>query len=154
MSKLALSRLTRSLSAMHGNTNAIEFLLKFDPDAASKEVTGGTRCLPLHSACKRSDLSTVQLLYDAYPEAILISDEDGNTPVDIAQRNGNQPVMEFLQTQLVYARQAQDMTAMTTVDENGQLLLHRSLKDNASLKKVLHLVRLSYWSEGTGLLFR
>ena len=49
--------------------------------------------------------------------------------------------MEFLQTQLVYARQAQDMTAMTTVDENGWLPLHRALKNNAPLGSIKLLVR-------------
>ena len=48
--------------------------------------------------------------------------------------------MKFLQTQRVYARQAQDMTAITTLDENGQLPLHRALKNNASLGSIKLLV--------------
>ena len=49
--------------------------------------------------------------------------------------------MKFLQAQLVYARHAQDMTAMTTVDENGWLPLHRALKGNVPLGSIKLLVR-------------
>ena len=125
-------------AAMNGTTKSIELLLKLDPDAASKEINNGSRRLPLHLACKWSDLSTVQALYDAYPEAILARDSGGDTPLDIASK---QPVLDFLQTQLVYAQQAQDMTAMTTLDDDGWLPLHRSLKDDAPLGSIKLLKR-------------
>ena len=32
------------LAAQFGRTKSIELLLKFDPDAASKEVNNGSRC--------------------------------------------------------------------------------------------------------------
>ena len=53
----------------------------------------------------------------------------------------NQRAIDFLQAQLVYARQAQDMTVMATVDENGWLPLHHALKDNASLGSIKLLKR-------------
>ena len=112
-------------AARNGGTEAIELLLKYDPDAALREVNDGTRELPLHLACDyNTNLSSIQVLYDAYPEAIHARDGNGDTPLDLAREEGNQPEMEFLQTQIVYARQAQDMTAMTTIDENGWLPLH------------------------------
>ena len=128
-------------AAMSGMTKSIELLLKFDPDAASKEVNNGSRLLPLHIACSYDDtnLSSIQVLYDAYPEAILIH-RAGGTPLDFARSEENEPAIEFLQTQLVYARQAQDMTAMTTVDDDGWLPLHRALKDNAPLGSIKLLV--------------
>ena len=130
--------------ADYGNTNAIELLLKFDPDAASKEANDGTRWLPLHFACRYSpNLSSIQVLYDAYPEAILARDRDGEAPLDNAREEVNQPTIEFLQTQFEYARQAQDMTAMTTVDENGQLPLHCALKNNAPLGSIKLLTEAS-----------
>ena len=55
-------------------------------------------------------------------------DRAGRTPLNLARK---QPVMDFLQTELVYARQAQDMTAMATVDDDDGWL-HRALKDNTS----------------------
>jgi len=127
------------LATENGNTNTIELLLKFDPDSASKEVNDGSRSLPLHVASYDSNLSSIQVLYDVYPEAILArSSRGGRTPLDFAR---NQPTKDFLQTQLVYARQAQDMTAMATLDENGQLPLHRALKDNAPLGSIKLLMR-------------
>ena len=129
-------------AAEYGRTDAIELLLKYDPDAVSKEVINGSQRLPLHIACSDNitSLSSIQVLYDAYPDAIFVRDRLGRTPLDIAQMEGDQPAMEFLQTQLVYARQAQDVTAMTSLDENGQLPLHRALKDNASLGSITLLL--------------
>ena len=113
-------RLPIHRAAWFGNTKSIELLLHYDPDAASKEINDGSRRLPLHLACRRHNtiLRSIQVLYDAYPEAILARNRDGRTPVDLAREEGNQPAMEFLLTQLEYARQARDMTAMTTFDEN------------------------------------
>ena len=126
-------------AAMGGRTKSIELLLKFDPDAASKEVNDVNRRLPLHIACDFHDtsLSSIQVLYDAYPEAILIN-RGGRTPLGLARR---QPTIEFLQTQLVYAHQAQDITVMTTADDDGWLPLHCALKDNASLGSIKLLMR-------------
>ena len=126
-------------AAENGRTKSIELLLKFDPDAASKEVNDVNRRLPLHIACDFHDtsLSSIQVLYDAYPEAILIN-RGGRTPLGLARR---QPTIEFLQTQLVYAHQAQDITVMTTADDDGWLPLHCALKDNASLGSIKLLMR-------------
>ena len=128
--------------AVLGMTKSIEILLQYDPDAASKKTYDGDRRLPLHLACDYDkNVSSVQILYDAYPEAILASDRDGRTPLDLALSKRNQPAIDFLQAQLVYSRQAQDMTTMTTVDENGQLPLHRALRGNAPLGSIKLLVR-------------
>ena len=129
-------------AAANGMTKSIELLFKHDPDAASKETNDGTRQLPLHLACSyNTNLSSIQVLYDAYPDNILARTDNGRTPLDLAREEKNHPAIEFLQTQLVYARQARDMTVMTTVDENGQLLLHRALKNNTSLGSIKLLVR-------------
>ena len=130
-------------AAMYGNTKSIELLLKFDPDAALKDINDGGRLLPLHFACAEynTNLGSIQVLYDAYPEALFARDRDGRTPLDSVRSNRNQPTIEFLQTQLVYARRAQDMTAMTTVDDDGWLPLHRALKDDAPLGSIKLLMR-------------
>ena len=132
-------------AAENGITKSIELLLKYDPDAASKETNNGSHRLPLHRACAayNPNLTSIQLLYDAYPEAIFARDRDGRTPVDIARSNDrNQPTIKvFLQTQLEYFRQAQDMTFMTTVDGDGWLPLHRALKDDAPLGSIKLLIR-------------
>ena len=66
-------------------TKSIELLLKYDPDAASKKTNDGNQHLPLHLACMHSaNLSSIQVLYDAYPE--------GNTgrQLDFAHLNWNE----------------------------------------------------------------
>ena len=121
-------------AAMRGMTKSIELLLKFDHNAASKKTNDEHQMLPLHLACGvyNPDLSSIRALYDTYPEAILVRDRAGRTPLNLARK---QPVMDFLQTELVYARQAQDMTAMATVDDDDGWL-HRALKDNTSLGSI------------------
>ena len=146
------------LAAERGRIEAIELLLKFDPDAASNEVNDGTRRLPLHLACAayNPNLSSIQVLYDAYPDAIFASDGGRQTPLDLAlaieyaifaPSDGarqtpldparNQLAIEFLQTQIEYAEQSRNAAL---VDENGQSPLHRALKENAPLGSIKLLV--------------
>ena len=128
-------------AAERGRSKLIELLLKFDSDATSKEVNDRNRWLPLHVACNNyTNLSSIQVLYDAYPDAIFARARGRRTPLDIARSGGKQPAIDFLQTQLEYVRQAQDMTAMTTVDDDGWLPLHRALKDGASFGSIKLLV--------------
>ena len=126
-------------AAICARTKSIELLLKYDPDAASKKVNNDL-LLPLHLACGGyvTNIGSVRVLYDVYPEAIFARDRDGRTPFDFARK---QPVIDFLQTQLVYARQAQDTTAMATLDEDGWLPLHHALKDDAPLGSIKLLIR-------------
>ena len=59
-------RLPVHYAAERGRTKSIEMLLKFDPNAASKEINNGSRRLPLHLACgyhaNGSNLSSLYLL--------------------------------------------------------------------------------------------
>ncbi len=124
-------------------------LLK-DPTAASKSADDK---LPLHLAVDSNDntydnLAAVQLLFDAYPEALTKGDRHGDTPLDIARRFARideseitSSVVEFLEAQLAYASQAEDATAMTTPDESGCLPLHHALYNKASLGAIKLLVK-------------
>ena len=86
-------------AAEYGRTESTELLLKFDPNAASNVINDGSRLLPLHFASYNSNFSSIQVLYDAFPEAILARNRDrgGSTPLDLARSNGNQPTKDFLQ---------------------------------------------------------
>jgi len=129
-------------ATLNRRTISIKMLLNYDPNAASKKTNDGSQQLPLHLACGvyNPNLSSIQVLYDAYPDAIFARDRGGRTPLNNVRSNGNQPAIDFLETQFVYARRAQDMTAMTTLDDNGWLPLHRALKDDASLGSIKLLV--------------
>jgi len=127
----------------------IEHLMLKDPDCASKVTEDGST--PLFLACySHPNLTAIQLLFDVYPEAILIRNSERKTPLEcareyiendedgVAQRDA---VITFVEAQLVYAEQAQDMNTMTTLDHNGRLPLHHALKDNAPLGSIKLLVK-------------
>jgi ankyrin repeat protein len=77
-------------------------------------------------------LNVIKLLYDAYPEAIC--------DIQVRQLRLTQIIpnemREFLIIQTTYADQALDLHVMTTPDENGQLPLHKALKNNAVLGSI------------------
>ena len=131
------------IAAWGGNTKAIELLLMHDPNAASKESTGEKPQLPLHIACytSKGHVDIVKALFDIYPEAILARNRNGQTPIELANDHRRSKVLSFLKAQVMYARQAHDMTTMTTLDENGWLPLHHALKDNVALGSIKLLVK-------------
>eukprot|EP00579_Thalassiosira_antarctica_P014860 CAMPEP_0201950948 /NCGR_PEP_ID=MMETSP0903-20130614/56751_1 /ASSEMBLY_ACC=CAM_ASM_000552 /TAXON_ID=420261 /ORGANISM="Thalassiosira antarctica, Strain CCMP982" /LENGTH=675 /DNA_ID=CAMNT_0048494205 /DNA_START=1 /DNA_END=2027 /DNA_ORIENTATION=+ len=95
--------------------------------------------LPLHLACDNGlNLNAVQVLFDAYQEAIQSKDRRGKVPMDLTW---NTEVNLFLETQLAYARKAKNIDAMTTEDGNGWLPLHHALHNKASLGAIKLLVK-------------
>ena len=146
----------------------IKFILSHDPECLSKPIVsghvrrgGGTQenngGLPLHIVCSyRDDSNKTELIYDLYPEAILIRNGDQQLPIDIlikrldeAHRHGYsdknisriQESISFLQTQMNYARKAQDRTYMRTLDVTGSLPVHTALRARAPLGSIKLLVK-------------
>ena len=97
----------------------------------------------LHSACDceyddsniEAGIEVIKLLYDGLPEAI-----DNNNFMSEIQAYHVQ-VQEFINSQLVYARQAKDHRLITTPDDNGQLQLHKALQNNVRLGSIKLLVK-------------
>jgi hypothetical protein len=111
----------------------VQFLLDCNPSVVSQKLHDK---LPLYWVCKKRTkittklsvyLKVLQILYDAYPEAIESNDVTSN--VD----HFCQEVQTFIDIQLFFARQARDRSQMTTRDENGQLPLHKALRENITL---------------------
>jgi ankyrin repeat protein len=109
------------------------FLLDCDPNVVLQKLRD---ILPLYFVCEEASandntsklyvyLKFVQILYDAHPEAIDEVTSDVGTFCE--------EVQTFINAHLTYARQARDQTFMTTPDEDGQLPLHRALRDNATI---------------------
>jgi ankyrin repeat protein len=99
------------------------FLILHDQGAlAMPDYHGG---LPLHSACIRHRLSLAKLLYDAYPNATTVQNNDGFTPLDVARRRNWTEILAFLQSQLELQHQARDIVQP---DANDQLPIHRVLQ--------------------------
>eukprot|EP00579_Thalassiosira_antarctica_P015115 CAMPEP_0201944838 /NCGR_PEP_ID=MMETSP0903-20130614/53596_1 /ASSEMBLY_ACC=CAM_ASM_000552 /TAXON_ID=420261 /ORGANISM="Thalassiosira antarctica, Strain CCMP982" /LENGTH=944 /DNA_ID=CAMNT_0048487893 /DNA_START=264 /DNA_END=3100 /DNA_ORIENTATION=- len=114
----------------------IRFLLSRDSAGASMVTATNANAfrplgLPLHVAGFYFNLDAVQLLFDVHPEAICINDGMGRTPLDITRqsiargmfrergRGGAYEVLWFLEAQMAYVRQAQDIIAMQTTDDNN-----------------------------------
>ncbi len=119
----------------------VQFLLDCDPDVKLQKVRG--RLSLLHVACEReyidsnieAGIQVIEVIYDAYPEAI----ENNEISSDI--RRYHQQVQTFINSQLVYSRQAKDHRLMMTPNEKGQLPLHTALHDSASLGSIMLLVK-------------
>ena len=138
----------------------IEFLIRHDPECVSKPHQGNG-ALPLHMACNvHTDpfQDTVKLLFDLYPEAILIRNGQGHLPIDKLRgaisairmdrgpkvkklRKRNDELVGFLSTQMSYAHKAQDVNAMRTPEPNGLLPLHNAIRDGAPLGTIKLLVK-------------
>eukprot|EP00956_Cyclotella_meneghiniana_P030443 scaffold76682_cov82-Cyclotella_meneghiniana.AAC.3 len=125
----------------------IEFLVLHDPDCVSKADSLGL--LPLHLLCSYDLSYGAALLFDLHPEAILVRDDDGRLPVDVAREKYDKfadeewykELISFLGTQQNYALTARDTAAMTTPDENGLLPLHHALHKNVPLGSIKLLLK-------------
>jgi len=147
----------------------IKFLLRHDPECLSKPIVShfagdhhrqGNGALPLHIICQRWDKSNVtELLYDLYPEAILMRNGLRNQlPIDIIRERFDymsnseihfhetdhvqrvQDLLPFLYTQTSYATMAQNETAMRRRDRTGSLPLHNAIRSEAPLGSIRLLV--------------
>jgi len=87
-------------------------------------------------------LKLLEILYDAHPEVI-------DKVASIADSYGSHGYckevlrifINFINTQITYARQAKDLHLMHSRDENGQLPLHKALRDNVTLGSIKLLVK-------------
>ena len=80
---------------------------------------------PFHFACYKRTLDFVKLLFDAHPDGIIIQNNSGDTPMDIASSKNREDIVYFLETQHEWQLQAHDDRVP---DESGQLPIHRTLQ--------------------------
>ncbi len=134
--------------------NMIQFLLDCNPNVTLQKRQGK---FPLYMLCEEATtfcqyciqlveyhkitpklnvyLKILQILYDAYPDAIK------SDAIRINLDGFPEEVRRFINSQLIYARQAMDQLFMTTPDENAQLPLHRALRYNVDLGSIKLLVK-------------
>jgi len=127
----------------------VHFLLDCDPNIAIQRLNGKlllfrvcytvfSRELSLGANASVLDaaMRMLQLLYDAHPEAIeddqIMSNDFHWLP---------QAMQTFTNTHLAYFRAARDRTFISTPEENGQLPLHRALRDNITLGSIKLLIK-------------
>eukprot|EP00984_Skeletonema_dohrnii_P020040 scaffold9691_cov80-Skeletonema_dohrnii-CCMP3373.AAC.4 len=119
----------------------VKFLLDCDPSLVQRKFEGVMSLL--RYACQQeyvdsnveAALEIINAIYDAHPEAI----EDDDMVSDI--QSYHEQAQAFINSELVYARQAKDHRLMTTPDGNGQLPLHTALQNNATLGSIKLLVK-------------
>ena len=127
--------------ARRGRIDIMKLLLKHDPDAASKKTTDGKGQLPLHLACRICTRpEAIQVLYDAFPEAILVLDGDRKAPSQLVKKSRSK-VLKFFHDQYEYLKKLEDEGIMHSPDKNGWLPLHHALKDNVSLGTIKLMVK-------------
>jgi ankyrin repeat protein len=99
------------------------FLLKNAPGLISSTTRNGD--LPLHIACSSGrDISVIEFLYNAYPEAIYARDSNGNTPLAAARADEREALVSFLQDQSDVLAEAKNVR---TPDTRGQFPIHRAI---------------------------
>ena len=125
-------------------TEMVRFLLDCDPNVALQMRRGK---LPFYLVCDLATnddtqklnayLKVLQIIYDAYPEAIESNEVTSNIGSFCEE------VQTFINAQITYARQVRGHTVrqMKTRDENGQVPLHRALCDNVTLGSIKLLVK-------------
>ena len=148
-------------------SNIIEILLHHDPKCLSKpavSVFGNNYDghLPLHIACSNSDEENItELVFDLYPEAILIRNTREQLPIDVLRkrddrlsinsdtgrpydeklRKRNRELLAFLSEQMSYAYKAQDENTLMKPDHTGSLPLHYAIRTQAPLGSIKLLVK-------------
>jgi len=161
---LACDRIKESTS------KTIKFLVHHDPECLSKPVssthrgdqyTQGNGALPFHIACTPLDkFNVTELIYDLYPEAILMQNERRQLPIDvIREKLGHisrsrvhfqddidyeermRGLIPFLYAQMSYATKAQNETVMRRRDFMGLLPLHQAIRSRAPLGSIKLLIK-------------
>ncbi len=128
----------------------IQFLLDSDSNVALQKCHGKFPLAVMieYASNNRNNASKLnaamkilQLLYDAHPE--IIEEDTIASYVDGQELLLPREIQTFINTQLTFVRQARGRTArqMKTRDENGQVPLHKALRDNFTLGSIKLIVK-------------
>ena len=119
---------------------SISFLLENDASLASIP-TSQQELLPLHQCCQNNFDGTeaIEVLFDAHPKAICIKSGNNQLPIELVP-DDCQRMRSFLEQQMQYYRLSQDIHALSTPDQLGELTLHRAVRDGATLGAIKLLV--------------
>jgi len=112
-------------AAMNAPRSVIDRMLALAPDAARVKSLEGW--LPLHYAARSNeDVDVIEPLMNAYPNALLETNEDGDTPIDFAINNGRSD--EFLKKMFL---EAIKLSCSNKFLNYGTLLDDESLYNNS-----------------------
>ncbi len=141
----AMRRTSDRNKSHHGVVEIVQYLLDCDSNVKFQKYRGMSllQCacmLTRHPNYNDSNtivaaLDVVKAIYDVHPEAI-----EGKKIEKSFQRYHKQ-VQAFINSELVYARQAKDPSLITTPDDNRRLPLHTALQNNVRLGSIKLLVK-------------
>jgi len=126
----------------------VKLLMSVNPSMASQTMeANGAVMTPLKLACMYTNASNlsaglemIELLFDAYPEAVIGASDVARTMRHTENRFVDE-VFNFLSAQRSYVEIAGNIQLVTTPDENGYLPLHIALHDQARLGAINLLVQ-------------
>ncbi|EJK61956.1 hypothetical protein THAOC_17462, partial [Thalassiosira oceanica] len=141
----------------------LDLLVESDPDCSLCINVEGT--LPLHLAAGSKSVGFIKHLVDLYPQAVRERNGEGREPlyyaflfdadpetICVGMREDNRLPIElvpdtcpgqrlFLEQQMKYYRLSQDIKALSTSDQLGELELHRAVQSKATLGAIKLLVK-------------
>jgi ankyrin repeat protein len=114
----------------------LRFLLERDQGAVLK--ADGFGWYPLHEASQCYNLTVVELVYNANPDAIFIRDNDGDLlALDLARYCNKQDVVAFLETQLQFVLRAREELLP---NDNGEYLIHQAVESSVVAVGTIKLI--------------
>ena len=138
----AVQALTRTPEAA---VEVVKFLLSVDPSVASQEGNVANdypliwACLETNASNLNAGLDVINLLYNAYPEAIVNAEASLRRSIDMSEFFVD--INYFLVGKLRYVTQASNLQLVRTQDGDGRLPLHHALEWEALLGTIKLLVQ-------------
>ena len=120
------------------SVDIVKFLLQL-PGVRHQKFGGKSL---LHFACMQSQHYNDLTIEAVIQKLKIIFDDNPSSIMDVANiRYRHKKVRAFIKGEMVYARQARDHRQMMRPDENGQLPLHRALRNNVMLGSIKLLLK-------------
>jgi ankyrin repeat protein len=119
--------------------DVVKYLLGCNVKLQKIEGTNSSLCVACEENHNDSNIEAfiqvIEVIYDAHPDAIEGNDITSNI------RDYHHQVQTFINSQLVYSRQARNHRLMMTPDKNGRLPLHTALQNDVRLGSIKLLVK-------------
>eukprot|EP00956_Cyclotella_meneghiniana_P022796 scaffold43476_cov50-Cyclotella_meneghiniana.AAC.1 len=135
-----IPRVSTLQTILDGTPYTIFFVVSFLNDQGAVSARDRLGSLPLHYA-SQCTLAIVELVFNSYPQAIHLTNQDAETPIDIARKYDKVEILNFFDRQVQLERQA---CIDRTPDNNGRLPIHRAIHNGEASVGVIKLMLAAY----------